>query len=958
MSSLSARFAALKKAVGGNREKTGFEFTFGMPREMFEHITPPNRTITRIISELEFSLKLSAANGGKYDGEIAAALDLLSDEMKNNGVITYKAADEAEKLLMPLSEEAKSYKLILCGHAHIDMNWMWSWQETVAAALAPFRTVLNLMEQYPEFCFSQSQTSVYKIVDDYDPEMAREIKKRIKEGRWECTSTAWVETDKNMPSTSSLLDHIKYTRDYLQKNWDIDPKDLEVDFSPDTFGHSAQIPEIDTFGSVKYYYHCRGGNNPYALYRYRAKSGAELLMYREQYWYNSAITPHIGVGIVDISKKCAGFKTGLIVYGVGDHGGGPTRRDVETAYELMKWPVYPTVRFGTFREFFKEAESVRDQLPVIDKELNFIFDGCYTTQSRIKRGNRGAENALYDARFYTSASTALTGKKHRYIKDNLASATQDTLFTHFHDILTGSCVQDSREHAMGLYQNVLAITNTVTQNSLREISDAVDTSMINVDEDPENVKYSQSEGAGVGFGIEHYQGVPNPERGVGRTRIFNIFNDTSLDRTEPVELTVWDWTGDMRQIAVEDWSGKPVEFAMVDGSLQHYWDHKYFRVLVYASVPAYGYTTVVLREKEVDSYPFYLGADNNTLGFVNSYVLENEHIKAVFDVHTAALTSLVDKASGSEMIKPGEFCGLVQLDTENNGDAWQIHSIIGAHPVTELTRIHYIGHGSLVRGIHFEAKVLGSTVSADVTLSKGSKALQYALTVDWKETKGEYIPDLVYRLPYAYDSNAVICDIPGGATERAPENHDIPCSQFAAVKPSNESKRAVGLAVDSKYGYRFFEGALTSTLIHTAGGPDPYPERAVHNIKVWVTVGSSCPKALEDAATALNHPLRFVPTDSHKGKLKPSGSFLTFANTAESTAVINSVEPADDGSLIVRAIEYCGDKTDVKLTFPSAPKSAEIVNLMQESCGKAKISGKSVILPLGEYRIGAVKIGF
>lgn len=958
MSSLSARFAALKKAVGGNREKTGFEFTFGMPREMFEHITPPNRTITRIISELEFSLKLSAANGGKYDGEIAAALDLLSDEMKNNGVITYKAADEAEKLLMPLSEEAKSYKLILCGHAHIDMNWMWSWQETVAAALATFRTVLNLMEQYPEFCFSQSQTSVYKIVDDYDPEMAREIKKRIKEGRWECTSTAWVETDKNMPSTSSLLDHIKYTRDYLQKNWDIDPKDLEVDFSPDTFGHSAQIPEIDTFGSVKYYYHCRGGNNPYALYRYRAKSGAELLMYREQYWYNSAITPHIGVGIVDISKKCAGFKTGLIVYGVGDHGGGPTRRDVETAYELMKWPVYPTVRFGTFREFFKEAESVRDQLPVIDKELNFIFDGCYTTQSRIKRGNRGAENALYDARFYTSASTALTGKKHRYIKDNLASATQDTLFTHFHDILTGSCVQDSREHAMGLYQNVLAITNTVTQNSLREISDAVDTSMINVDENPENVLYSQSEGAGVGFGIEHYQGVPNPERGVGRTRIFNIFNDTSLDRTEPVELTVWDWTGDMRQIAVEDWSGNPVEFAMVDGSLQNYWDHKYFRVLVYASVPAYGYTTVVLREKEVDSYPFYLGADNNTLGFVNSYILENEHIKAVFDVHTAALTSLVDKASGCEMIKPGEFCGLVQLDTENNGDAWQIHSIIGAHPVTELTRIHYIGRGSLVRGIHFEAKVLGSTVSADVTLSKGSKALQYALTVDWKETKGEYIPDLVYRLPYAYDSNAVICDIPGGATERAPENHDIPCSQFAAVKPSNESKRAVGLAVDSKYGYRFFEGALTSTLIHTAGGPDPYPERAVHNIKVWVTVGSSCPKALEDAATALNHPLRFVPTDSHKGKLKPSGSFLTFANTAESTAVINSVEPADDGSLIVRAIEYCGDKTDVKLTFPSAPKSAEIVNLMQESCGKAKISGKSVILPLGEYRIGAVKIGF
>ena len=958
MSNLSSRFAALKKAVGGNREKTGFEFTFGMPREMQAHITPPNKTVTRILSELEFALKLSKADKDRYDAEISAALDLLCGEMKNNGVITYKAADEAEKLLMPLAEEAKSYKLILCGHAHIDMNWMWSWQETVAATLATFRTVLNLMDQYPDFCFSQSQTSVYKIVEDYDPEMMREIKKRIKEGRWECTSTAWVETDKNMPSTSSLLDHIKYSRDYLQKHWDIDPKDLEVDFSPDTFGHSMQIPEIDTFGAVKYYYHCRGGNNPYALYRYRAKSGAELLMYREQYWYNSAITPHIGVGVVDISQKCAGFKTGLIVYGVGDHGGGPTRRDVETAYELMKWPVYPTVKFGTFREFFKEAESVRDQLPVIDKELNFIFDGCYTTQSRIKRGNRGAENALYESRFWAAASADLTGKKHRYLKDSMDRATQNTLFTHFHDILTGSCVQDSREHAMGLYQDVLAVTNTATQNALREISDAIDNSMISVDEDPDIIAFSQSQGAGVGYGIDHYQGVPNPERGVGRTRIFNIFNDTPLERSEPVELTVWDWTGDMKQITVEDYTGKPVEFALVDGSLQNYWDHKYFRILVYVTVPAFGYTTIALREKEYDSYPFYLGADNNTLGFVNSYVLENEYIAAVFDVHTGALTSLKDKESGHEMIKAGEFCGLVQLDTENNGDAWQIHGIIGSHPVTEITRIHYIGHGSLIRGIHIEAKVLSSTVSADITLAKGAKALKYSLTVDWKEIKGEYIPDLIFRLPYAYDSDAVICDIPAGVVERAPENHDIPCSQFAAVKPSNESKRAVGLAVDSKYGYRFFEGALSSTLIHTAGGPDPYPERAIHSINLWVTVGSTCPKALEDAATALNRPLRFVPTNTHKGKLKPRGSFMTFANTADSTAVINSVETADDGSLLVRAVEYCGDKTDVKLTFASAPKSAEIVNLMQESCGKAKISGKNVTFPLEAYKIGAVRIGF
>jgi alpha-mannosidase len=131
------------------------------------------------------------------------------------------------------------------------MNWMWSWQETVAATLATFRTMLTLMEEYPGFTFSQSQASVYHLVEKYDPEMMEEIKKRIKEGRWEVTASAWVETDKNMPCTESLLRHIRYTRDYLETTWGVDPASLNIDFSPDTFGHSAHIPEIDGYGGVQ-----------------------------------------------------------------------------------------------------------------------------------------------------------------------------------------------------------------------------------------------------------------------------------------------------------------------------------------------------------------------------------------------------------------------------------------------------------------------------------------------------------------------------------------------------------------------------------------------------------------------------------------------------------------------------------------------------------------------------------
>ena len=438
-------FIKLKTAVGGNREALHYEESFGMPLEEQHHITPTNKDNKRILSQLEFAIRLNEEQNGAFDDSVGAALHCLTEAMAADGVLTRSVCRHAEELLLPCRDAAKEYKLILAGHAHIDMDWMWSYHETVALTLSTFRTVLNLMNQYPEFCFSQSQASVYKMVEEYDPDMMLEIQERIREGRWEVTASAWVETDKNMPSTESLLRHIRYTRNYLSQVWGLDPDSLEVDFSPDTFGHSAFIPEIDGFGGVKYMYHCRALDGEPSLYRWKAPSGREILVYREQYWYNSGIVPKIGLGLIDISRTCGGFKTGLIVYGVGDHGGGPTRRDIENAIEMQSWPVWPALKFGTMKEFYHEAESVREKLPLIDRELNFVFAGCYTTQTRIKRANRRAEAILGDSETWL----ALSGSKLR--KDKHEQAWQNVLYTHFHDILTGSCVQDSRENAMGQF---------------------------------------------------------------------------------------------------------------------------------------------------------------------------------------------------------------------------------------------------------------------------------------------------------------------------------------------------------------------------------------------------------------------------------------------------------------------------------------------------------------------------
>ncbi len=944
---LAQKYEALKIRVGGNREQMGYEESFGQPMLEQRRITPPANHIVRILGELDFAIKLSGAEGGQFDGELNAALDYLTAQMDEDGVLTKSACAKAEEMLAPLAPAAKEYKIILAGHAHIDMNWMWSWHETVAVTLATFRTMLDIMDEYPEFCFSQSQASVYRIVEEYEPELMERIKARIAEGRWEVTASAWVETDKNMPTTESLLRHIKYTKNYLRDTWGIDPDKLEVDFSPDTFGHSVNVPEIDTFGGVKYYYHCRALNGKQALYRWRGISGRELLVYREQFWYNAGITPHIASGIIDISKRCAGFKTELIVYGVGDHGGGPTRRDVETAIDMQSWPIYPRVKFGTFREFFLEAESVRDKLPVVEGELNYFAQGCYTTQSRIKLGNRSTERALLAA----ENLSALAGVKAGFPcnGEKLELAWRDVLFTHFHDILTGSCVQDTREHAMGLYSKSLAVAQTQLTRAMGAISGAIDTSKIDVD--GEYAK-SQSEGAGAGYGVENFAGFPRAERGSGRTRIFTVFNPTTVEKYEPVELTVWDWTGDLRRIKISDADGTPLEFQMIDHRQQEYWSHKYFRVLVFAAVKPLGYTTAVLREGELEGdYPVYFQPDHRTQEGPTNYVLENEYLRAEFCQLTGRLVSLRDKETDTEYIREGKSAGLCFVDTERaSSSAWNIGHYLRVTPIDRAIKMNYEQVGGLRRGFYAEYKVASSTACVHVYLNKNSRALSYRTEVDWHEIGGETVPVLTYQIPLAYETNKFMYDIPAGVITREPLPFDVPGLQFGmAVRDSGLS---AAIVTESKYGYRgYSDGRLVATFINSSVSPDPYPERSIHKINFHVGLFPACPKTVEQAATSLCNPLCYQPTGSHAGSLPTSGSLLGF--TSENS-VITSIAGCGN-TLEVRVCNLTGE-ADIAVLDIGADVKAEEINLAGCKVADANVSGGKVTLDMPAHSIKGVRI--
>ena len=930
---LAEKFTRLKTNVAGNREKTRFEFSFGTPESELKHITPPSRANRRILAELEYALHLSGANEDAFARELEAAVDYLLEAQKKEGVLTDGACARAEELLAPMAELAKSYTLILSGHAHIDMNWMWSYQETVAATLATFRSICNIMDEYPRFTYSQSQASVYRIVEQYDPELMERMKKYIREGRWEVVATSWVESDKNMPSGESLLRHIEYTRNYLRSVWGV--QDFDIDFVPDTFGHAATIPEIDSFGGVKYMYHCRGNNRDEFLYRYRAPSGREIFCLREPNWYNAGITPHIASDLMEIVKKSSGLKVGMVLYGVGDHGGGPTRRDVERAMDMMTWPIYPTIRFGGLRDYFREAEKIREKLPVVAEELNYFAPGCYTTQSRIKRGNRRAEAAFYDA----EALSALAGRcaGYRMSEGQVEQAWRDVLFTHFHDILTGSCVQDSREYAMGLYQGAAAVTNTQLEKAMAALAGAIDTADMPVIAQAESWERAaaaaydtQSEGAGVGYGIEHFVGVPAAERGSGLLRVFHVFNTLPRAREAVVELTVWDYTGDLARVHIQDAEGTEVPFQLVDRELNWYWDHRYFRVLARTKVPALGYTTLLLRQRAAEDYPVYLDPNDHVSRLYDDITLDNGLVRAVIDSATGRVKSLTDCSTGKEMLPEGRTAGLHYLETERRtSSAWEIGRTLRDVPVDRCVELTATEKGTLRQSAKAVFMVEGgcripSKIEVTWSLEAGSRALQASIMADWQEQGGDIVPVLAFRAPVAACEGRFRYLVPAGSQLRGTVANDVPgIGGGAAIR---QDGAALALMSDSKYGYRGSKDGISLTLINSAVNPDPYPERGVHHITLWLAPMAGDAGDLQALTDEVNHRLFYQPGNVHKGTLAPEGSLLALE---AGSVVVTSVRPRE-GALLVRGYETQGKDGEALLKVNAPVRSACLTDLREE----------------------------
>jgi alpha-mannosidase len=843
--------------------------------------------------------------------------------------VSLKAAHAKLEELKPWLQQ---FTIRIVGNSHIDMAWLWPWTETVEVVRNTFQSVLDLMREYPDFKFTMSSARTYEWMQEKYPDLFKQIEQRVKEGRWEIIGGMWVEPDLNMPDGESLVRQILVGKRYFQKNFGVDVK---IGWNPDSFGYNYQLPQIykksgmDYFVTQKLLWAHEFTTFPYKLFWWQAPDGSRLLTY----------FPHDYAGGIDAEPlakdlsiwmpsiygpKLTDSPEMMHLYGVGDHGGGPTRVMLDHADQLRApESVYPKLQFSFAREFFSDLEKKLPsmQVPTWDGELYFQYHrGVFTTQAETKRRIRRAEENVLNAEKFASLAT-LYGSA--YPQDGMELTWKNLLFDHFHDIMPGSGIAVNYLDAKRNLENVDRAANQVTADSLAEIAAHINTNR---------------------------EGVP-----------VILFNPLSWTRTDVSEIEA-QLPEAARQIAVVDSNGKLAETQLL--SIDSDTHRAHFLLLSHA--PSLGYATYFVRS--ATSAPAV-----HSLLKASADSLENEFVRVKVDPKSGCMTSLFDKRSGTESLAPSEtdtggpkdsICGnLLQtfVDKPKQWDAWNIDADFEKQhwDLDKADEVKLIESGPLRAVIEVKNHFQNSTFVRDIILTAGSPRIDVKMEAEWHE---KHIL-LKVAFPVSAHSDKATYEIPFGSVER-PTTRNTPAEQAQFEVPAqrwadiSDAKHGLSLLNDCKYGYDTKGNVLRLSLLRSPESPDPHADEGHHafTYSMYPHAGGWKEALTIRRGYELNYKLISLPAERHEGKLAPEHSFL---QVQQDNIIVSALKKAeDDKGLIVRFYEWEGKEGSVTVQVPPGADSASETDLMEKPLSTLPVNSGAIKVPTKPYEIKTIKIQF
>jgi alpha-mannosidase len=838
---------------------------------------------------------------------------------------------KAQSKLQALTPWLKLFTIRADGNSHIDMAWLWPWTETVEVVRNTFRSALDLMREYPDFKFTMSSARTYSWMEEKYPDLFKEIQERVKEGRWEIVGGMWVEPDLNMPGGESLVRQILVGKRYFQQKFGADVK---IGWNPDSFGYTWQLPQIykksgiDTFVTQKLMWAHEFTVFPHKLFWWEAPDGSRLLTY----------FPHdyaMGIDPVQLGKDVSVWVPGIYgekppansemmhLYGVGDHGGGPTRTMLDTATRWMQPDVvFPNLQLSTATDFFADLQPklANMSVPVWRDELYFEYHrGVFTTQAETKRRIRKTEELLLNAEKFSAVAT-LFGRK--YPSEEFDRGWKDLLFDDFHDIFPGSGIAVNYLDAKRNLEDVQRVGQGILDGALEEIASNI------------NLKGN---------------GIP-----------VVVFNSLSWARDEVIETDVR-LPEAASSVEVVDAAGKPVASQLLASER----GTRRVRLLLKASVPAFGYSTYYVRlAAKAAPTAAMVKASQNTL--------ENEFVRLNVESKTGCMTSLFDKRTNSETLAPAEtdtggpkdsICGnLLQAfrDKPKQWDAWNIDEDFEKEhwDLDKADEVALVENGPLRAILRVKNHFQNSAFVRDITVTAGSPRVDVNMTADWHE---KHIL-LKVAMPLAAHNNMATFEIPYGSIERPTTRNtraeqgkfEVPALHWADLSDANHG---LSLLNDCKYGYDAKGNVLRLSLLRSPEWPDPHADEGRHEFtySLYAHHGN-----WKDALTVrrgyeLNYPLLPLQAEKHSGNLPEHHSFLEVK--AENVVLTAAKKAEEDGAVIFRFYEWAGKEGDILLRPDFGVTSAEETDLMERPEKTLTIERDGVKVETKPFEIKTVRLG-
>ena len=357
----------------------------------------------------------------------------------------------------------KDRTLYLICNAHLDPVWLWEWEEGAAETLSTFRTAVQLCEEYEEFVFTHNEALLYQWIEEYEPGLFVKIKELVKKKKWHILGGWYVQPDCNMPSGESFVRQILVGKNYFKKKFGVKPK-TAINFDP--FGHTRGLVQILKKAGYTSYLFCRPDQNwlplPAEDFMWLGYDGSEIVTHRAKEHYNSP-KGQAAQRIQKWTRDNPERKFGILLWGIGNHGGGPSREDLKQIRKLVAKQQNWDVRHGTPEDYFSALKKQRDELPRYSKDLNPWAVGCYTSMAAVKKKHRDMENLYYGTEKMVTHAALL--KLMPYPRDRLKEALEDLLFCEFHDILPGSGIPEVEEHAQQRLDHGLEILSRLRARS-------------------------------------------------------------------------------------------------------------------------------------------------------------------------------------------------------------------------------------------------------------------------------------------------------------------------------------------------------------------------------------------------------------------------------------------------------------------------------------------------------------